>query len=916
MLSPIPLAATDFRALFEGAPGLYLALSPALIIIAVSNAYLNATLTRREDILGKHLFEVFTDNPDNPDATGVRNLRISLERVLETRLPDTMAVQKYDIRRPESEGGGFEERFWSPLNTPLLGPDGQVRFILHRVEDVTEFIRLKQQGKEQLELTEALRTRTEKMETEIFARAQEIQGANEQLRNTNETLARREAELTSLYDRLHHLDKIKTQFFANVSHELRTPLALILGPVKRAMQHPGLDPVVHRDLDMVDRNARLLLRHVNDLLDVAKLDAGGVTLQYGMLDLAELVRRTASNFETLAHERGFRLEVETPATLLAEVDPEKMQRVIMNLLSNAFKFTPVGGQVRCTLLPKSDRLPSEVVQNDGGDAQKRHAEPKNAEGDSTGQDVSSADAPAKVFPEHSPDLPIQWVTLEVGDSGPGVPPALWEAVFERFFLAAEGGTKSLGGTGLGLAIVKDFVSLHHGSVSLGEASEGGALFTVTLPTRAPEGVSVLPLPKRPVEPVQDLVQHTREALRVRERRVMQEEGSGRSLILIVEDNPDLNQFIAQALATENRVVRAFDGQEGLEMALALKPDVIVTDLMMPRMEGDELVRQLRAHPELKSTPVMLLTARTDDEIRVQLLRQGAQDYLLKPFSVEELRARVSNLRAHSELRRTTDLLVQAEKLASLGSLVSGVAHELGTPLGNSLTVTTALSQQVEDFAVLARSGQLRRSSLEEFVTYCQDATRLIQRSNERAGQLIAHFKEASVDQTSERRRVFHLDQVLQDMLAPLLPQIRQLPIDVTMTVPPNILMDSYPGPLEQVLSNLFQNAVRHGFDEGMPGNLRIEAERAPDDRVHIVFTDDGRGMSREVAAHAFDPFFTTRLGQGGSGLGLYIVYNLVTGVLGGKISLHSTPGAGTRFEIVVPCIAPVSEPRGSRHAHG
>lgn len=916
MLSPIPLVATDFRALFEGAPGLYLALSPALIIVAVSNAYLNATLTRREDILGKHLFEVFTDNPDNPDATGVRNLRISLERVLETRLPDTMAVQKYDIRRPDSEGGGFEERFWSPLNTPLLGPDGQVSFILHRVEDVTEFIRLKQQGREQLELTEALRTRTEKMETEIFVRAQEIQGANERLRSANDTLARREAELTSLYDRLHHLDKIKTQFFANVSHELRTPLALILGPVKRAMQQPGLDPVVRRDLDMVDRNARLLLRHVNDLLDVAKLDAGGVTLQYGMLDLAELVRRTASNFETLAHERGFRLEVETPAILLVEVDPEKMQRVIMNLLSNAFKFTPVGGQVRCTLLPKSDRLPSEVIQNGGVGAQKHHAESENAEGDGTGQDVSRAAAPGGVSPEYGPGVPRQWVKLEVGDSGPGVPPALREAVFERFFLAAEGGAKSLGGTGLGLAIVKDFVSLHHGSVSLGVAPEGGALFTVTLPTLAPAGVPVLPLPERPVEPVQDLVQHTREALRVRESRAMREEGTGRSLILIVEDNPDLNQFIAQALATENRVVRAFDGQEGLEMALALKPDVIVTDLMMPRMEGDELVRQLRAHPELKSTPIMLLTARTDDEIRVQLLRQGAQDYLLKPFSVEELRARVSNLRAHGELRRTTALLVQAEKLASLGSLVSGVAHELGTPLGNSLTVTTALGQQVEDFAAMARSGQLRRSSLEEFVTYCQDATRLIQRSNERAAQLIAHLKEASVDQTSERRRVFHLDQVLQDMLAPLLPQIRQLPIEVAMTAPPNILMDSYPGPLEQVLSNLFQNAVRHAFDGGMPGILRIEAERAPDDCVQIVFSDDGRGMSREVAAHAFDPFFTTRLGQGGSGLGLYIAYNLVTGVLGGKISLHSTPGVGTRFEIVVPCIAPVSEPRGSRHAPG
>jgi len=169
------MKAPDFQVLFESAPGLYLVLTPALTIVAVSDAYLKATMTKREEILGRGLFEVFPDNPDDPAATGVRNLRVSLDRVLTHRVPDTMAVQKYDIRRPESEGGGFEERYWSPVNSPVLGADGKVAYIIHRVEDVTEFVRLKQEGSEQHRIIERLQTRAAEMEADIFRKAQQIQ---------------------------------------------------------------------------------------------------------------------------------------------------------------------------------------------------------------------------------------------------------------------------------------------------------------------------------------------------------------------------------------------------------------------------------------------------------------------------------------------------------------------------------------------------------------------------------------------------------------------------------------------------------------------------------------------------------------------------------------------------------------------
>src|SRR5581483_3040357 len=193
--APAPASQPDFRALFESAPGLYLVLAPDLKIVAASDGYLRATMTQRQAILGRGIFEVFPDNPDDPTATGVRNFSTSLERVLRDRAPDVMAVQKYDIRRPDAEGGGFEERYWSPVNSPVFGPGGEVAFVIHRVEDVTEFVRLKRRGVEQDKLAQEMRVRAEQMEAEIFLRAQELQEANRQLRQANDELGRMKAEL-------------------------------------------------------------------------------------------------------------------------------------------------------------------------------------------------------------------------------------------------------------------------------------------------------------------------------------------------------------------------------------------------------------------------------------------------------------------------------------------------------------------------------------------------------------------------------------------------------------------------------------------------------------------------------------------------------------------------------------------------
>jgi PAS domain-containing protein len=192
----------DFRTLFERAPGLFLVLQPDLTIVAVSDAYLEATMTRREEIVGRGLFEVFPDNPDDPEATGVSNLRASLDRVRSSLVADTMAVQKYDIRRPDEEGGGFEERYWSPVNTPILGDDGNLAYIVHRVEDVTEFVRLRNLGTAQQQLTEELRSRNAEAEAEVYRRAQEISATNRQLQRANTELRRSQSFLDSVIENI------------------------------------------------------------------------------------------------------------------------------------------------------------------------------------------------------------------------------------------------------------------------------------------------------------------------------------------------------------------------------------------------------------------------------------------------------------------------------------------------------------------------------------------------------------------------------------------------------------------------------------------------------------------------------------------------------------------------------------------
>ncbi|MBP9218337.1 MAG: HAMP domain-containing protein [Sterolibacterium sp.] len=255
------------------------------------------------------------------------------------------------------------------------------------------------------------------------------------------------------------------------------------------------------------------------------------------------------------------------------------------------------------------------------------------------------------------------------------------------------------------------------------------------------------------------------------------------------------------------------------------------------------------------------------------------------------------------LQETRASLIRSEKLASLGAVVAGVAHEMSTPIGNALIVSSSLRDKIRVFETEVRAG-LRRSSLSAFMEDSRQSAELMERNLARAAALVHSFKQVAVDQTSEQRRTFDLRVVVQECLVLLQPTLKRTPYQVEAQIPEGIEMESYPGPLGQVINNLVNNAILHGFEGRSQGRVILRAEAVGTTDVRLTVQDDGKGIPPENIGKIFDPFFTTRFGQGGSGLGLHIIFNIVHRLLGGTVDAESPPGQGATFILNLPCRAP------------
>lgn len=301
---------------------------------------------------------------------------------------------------------------------------------------------------------------------------------------------------------------------------------------------------------------------------------------------------------------------------------------------------------------------------------------------------------------------------------------------------------------------------------------------------------------------------------------------------------------------------------------------------------------------------------SDGEIK--LIVTVALDIGERKRSEQEMRkARDAAEAALKHLRETQASLIEAEKLAALGRLVAGVAHEVNNPVGISLTVASSLERKVALFAEEVERGSLRRSSLNEFVAASRDAASQLVGNLNRAAELIQSFKQVAADRSYSDQRTFNLADLTDQVVMSLRPGIRKQNLTLSVECEQGLVMNSYPGPYGQVLTNLFLNSVAHAFPGGGAGEVRIAARAAGDDHVEVTYSDNGCGMTPEIRRRAFDPFFTTRREEGGTGLGLHIVYSIVTSRLGGQITLESEPGKGTRVQMILP-----RNPRGELAASG
>ena len=408
---------------------------------------------------------------------------------------------------------------------------------------------------------------------------------------------------------LKHLDEVKSRFFANITHELRTPLTLILTPLEQVIQDSVNSPYYNR-LSLIYRNASRLLRLINELLDLAKLDAGNLTITPTPADLPEFIQRTVGSFMEEAKRKRIRLQL----TITFEqpyywFDPDKIEKIVSNLLSNALKFTDEDGSIN--VFVKATPIDSALANSMNSDL----------------------------------------VKLIVQNTGAVIPDQKLPRIFDRFYQIDPQAEGAIGGSGIGLALVKELVEMMQGTVLVASQPGHGTTFTIELPCRQARAGMVAEI--KPSEPSSagiatvPATDYTDTA----DEKVYR--------ILLVEDNDELADYILSTLKTEGRIKRVSNGRLGVSAALADGPDIIVSDVLMPEMDGYELCRQLKGNPITNHIPIILLTAKASVDSRLEGLMAGADDYLAKPFQVDELRGRVRNrleLQARTRQHIRTQLL--------------------------------------------------------------------------------------------------------------------------------------------------------------------------------------------------------------------------------------------------------------------
>ena len=649
------------------------------------------------------------------------------------------------------------------------------------------------------------------------------------------SLAEASRNLQEALEKLKEVDRLKSQFFANISHELRTPLTLIIAPVDELAQVID-DRHQKQQLRVIRNNAERLLGLINDLLDLSRLDAGGLRLNLTEMDVRSVAATVHENSLPAAVAKNIHFSLIADASDNRVLgDFHRLEMVLTNLVANAIKFTPHGGRIELRI-----------------------------------RDLEEG------------------VLLEVEDSGAGIPRELQSRVFERFFQVSPSDRRREGGVGIGLALAKELVELHGGRIGVESEPDTFTRFAVFLPfgrdhinpevierrqhfrqeaalgRRAEDGAGI---PVAYDEPTEGAIQG-----RISEEEPLFGEGERRPRIVLAEDHEEVREFIRTLLEPHAEVSLASNGEEAWSIVREDPPDLVVSDVMMPGMSGTSLCRAIKADPTLRSTPVILLTARVGSEATLEAYAHGADDFVAKPFHPRVLIARI---RAQLKLRVLGLQLAQHEKLAAVGTLAAGILHELRNPvnavvnaarlLGDGVASSEIRSQLIGVIAEGARRIEDITSALD---THARPAE---------GGATVACDLREGIDAT-----VRLLGHRLHGVVVH-----RNYTTERPARVPA--------GPINQVFLNLLDNAVRAGAD-----TIWVSLEER-EGVLCVRVTDNGPGIDPGDADRIFRPFYTKRTDGTGIGLGLYLSRRIVE-EFGGSLRLAADRGRRADFVVEVPAV--------------
>lgn len=653
---------------------------------------------------------------------------------------------------------------------------------------------------------------------------------------------------------LAELDRVKTTFFNNISHEFRTPLTLMLGPAEDALADPDhpLSPPQQQRIEVIHRNGLRLLKLVNTLLDFSRIESARICAVYELTDLATLTAELASVFRAAIERANLRLVVDCP--ILPEpvyVDRQMWEKIVLNLLSNAFKFT-FFGEITVRLQPVG---------------------------------------------EH--------VQLTVEDTGIGIPAAEIPHLFERFHRVKGALSRSFEGTGIGLSLVQELVALHQGTIQVTSVEGQGSCFSVTIPTGSAH------LPQSPIQVTQPHLYPTTAAISYLEEALgwLPEETKDRETvsgstdpgdggnstfftppstarILLVDDNPDMRDYLKRLLSEKWQVETAANGAIALSLIQKQPPDLILSDVMMPKMDGFQLLQALRSDPQTQSIPLILLSARAGAEATIEGLEAGADDYLIKPFSARELIARVNTqlqmvrLRQESSANRfkTEFLMTLTHELQAPIIIILGWVRLLKNQFFNSETIARAL-------ATIERNAIIEAKLVENLLD-------------------ISKFLSGNLRLNTQEIDLVVLGKIIQNQVKHFQELATEKNIKLSEEAP-QFLSGKIVGDcdrLQQIINHLLDNAIKFTPKQGQI-NVRLELI---ENYAQITVIDTGIGMNSEFIPYIFDRFtqaeVPSRHSPGGVGIGLALAQILVE-LHHGMIEVASEgEGQGATFTVRLPLI--------------